>query len=458
MKTSATVLLLGAASLLVSCGGGGGPAPAPAPVTPLPPVAATDVLWQRFTPDVIPHGMDVPVLFEAGLTGPRPASVKMGVGSATLALADDGTLGDRQANDNIWTVQIQARQVLALDEAQYVQRPFVGFLEVAGSGDKFNVFAETWSPSVGQRTVHPVDQGGQETDYVVNYVATTAQMRAFDPAVWTRRFYQTHADDFDFINIVQVAGNRGNRYHRVIKNTVQGIGLEPIDNAAQFGSAGRLKGWNNFPIPFYFDLGSPTALHETAHQWLAFVKNTALRVGAHFAVGNISANVMGVSLPPTLQGGVLNASFTPLAEGWRVDAPAELQSSTFNTMELYLMGLVPAAEVGPFFVLKNQNLALTQGMVLNPSDITVVPVADVVAANGVRQPAAGAAQKDFRMATIIVSERQLDPISMSLYDHFARRGEAREVQAYSQGFARGRANPWYLATGGRSVLSTRIRQ
>jgi hypothetical protein len=239
---------------------------------------------------------------------------------------------------------------------------------------------------------------------------------------------------------------------------VQGIGLEQIDNAAQFGSAGRLKGWNHFPIPYYFDLGSPTALHETAHQWLAFVKNTPLRVGAHFAVGNISANVMGVSLAPTLQGGLLNASFTAVEQGWRVDAPTELQSSTFNMMELYLMGLVPAADVPAFFVLKNQGLALAPGLVLAPADVTMVSVADVVAGNGTRQPAAGAAQKDFRMATIIVSERQLDPIGMSLYDYFARRGEAREVLSYSQGFERGRAKPWYLATGGRSVLTTRIRQ
>jgi hypothetical protein len=45
---------------------------------------------------------------------------------------------------------------------------------------------------------------------------------------------------------------------------------------------------------------------------------------------------------------------------------------------------------------------------------------------------------------------------MSFYDFFARRIEGKQPVAYVDGLAGGTANPWFVATGGRSVMYSRI--
>jgi hypothetical protein len=118
---------------------------------------------------------------------------------------------------------------------------------------------------------------------------------------------------------------------------------------------------------------------------------------------------------------------------------------------------VPPAEVGTFFVLNNQSLSLTVGQTLQPSDITLVTVDAVITACGPRVPASTNAQKTFRCATVVLSEQLLDAYAMSFYDWFARRGEAKQRLSYASGFSTGTCNPYYLATGGRAVIFTKIK-
>jgi hypothetical protein len=125
-------------------------------------------------------------------------------------------------------------------------------------------------------------------------------------------------------------------------------------------------------------------------------------------------------------------------------------------MELYLMGLAAPAEVGTFFVLNDQNQNVSNGQTLTAAEITNVTLNDVVAVRGTRVPDSTTAQKHFRCATIVVSETLLDPYAMALYDFFARRCEAKQQVTFASGLATGTCNPWYLATGGRSVMFSKI--
>jgi hypothetical protein len=139
-----------------------------------------------------------------------------------------------------------------------------------------------------------------------------------------------------------------------------------------------------------------------------------------------------------------------------VGAVQPINQSTFNSMELYLMGLTAPAEVGTFFVLKNQSQNLTTGQVLDAGSITNVTVDDVIAAHGPRVPDSTQSQRAFRCATIVVSEQLLDLHAMALYDFFARRCEATQPLMFASGFATGTGNPWFQATGGRSVMFSKI--
>ena len=120
------------------------------------------------------------------------------------------------------------------------------------------------------------------------------------------------------------------------------------------------------------------------------------------------------------------------------------------------MGLAAPAEVPTYFVQNDQNLNVTVGQTLTAAEITLVTVNDVITAKGARVPNSANSQKLFRCATIVLSEQLLDQYALSLYDYFTRRAEARQAQPYAEGLAAGISNPFYVATGGRAVMVTKI--
>ena len=251
----------------------------------------------------------------------------------------------------------------------------------------------------------------------------------------------------------------GNRNHAGVKNTVQGIGIAATDNTVAFGSAGNLKGVTTYPIPTFYDAGEASFSHETGHQWINFLAGTPYAIGTpHWPAGNIAINVMGISIGGVNGiGGNYPYTFTANGSGGYVVGPGNnLNLSTFNTMELYLMGLASPAEVGTFFTLNNQNQSLTNGQTLLASEISPVTVAQIVAVRGSRVPDSTQSQKNFRTATIVLSEQLLDQRSMALYDYFTRRGESQQQLQYASGLVSGIGNPWFLATGGRSQMTTQI--
>jgi hypothetical protein len=125
-------------------------------------------------------------------------------------------------------------------------------------------------------------------------------------------------------------------------------------------------------------------------------------------------------------------------------------------MELYLMGLAAPSEVGSYFILNNQNQTVSVGQTLASTDITQVSLSQVTTPLGARSPDTSTSQKTFRCATIVISESLLDQYAMSFYDYFARRCEAKQQLTYADGLATGACNPWYLATGMRSIMFSKI--
>ena len=418
--------------------------------------AAPNVFRSWFTPTVVPANFAGPVRFEAEITE-NPASVLFNYNGANRSMYDDASNGDLVASDGIWTCLFTTAEIFARNSANRVFRPFIGTCTPAGGG-AFNTVAEVWTPEIGLVAITTnATTSSQETDYVVNYMATRAQLTNFNTAFWARHFYTTHGDKFDFLNFVHIAGVRGNRYHAGVKNSVLGISTITYSNNASFGSAGRLQGYTVFPISSFYDGASPAFSHETGHQWINFLSGTAYAGGSpHWPRGNIAINVMGFSIPGSGAGGTFSYTFTPSGANYVVGPSVAANHSTFNLMELYLAGLAASSEVPTYFVLNNQNLTITNGQFLTPAEFTLVNLSDVVAVRGPRVPDSANSQKTFRCATVILSEQLLDPYAMSLYDFFTRRIEARTLQAYADGLATGTSNPWWLATSRRSVMFSKI--
>jgi hypothetical protein len=423
---------------------------------PLASSAVPNVFRSWFTPTVVPTNFAGPVRFEAEISE-NPASVLFSYNGVNRSMYDDASNGDLIGGDGVWTCLFTTAEIVARNFANRVFRPFIGTCTPAGSS-AFNTIAEVWTPQIGLVPITTnLASSSQETDYVVNYAATRAQLTNFSATFWASRFYTTHADKFDFLNFVHIAGVRGNRYHAGVKNSVLGISTGTYSNNASFGSAGRLQGYTVFPIPSFYDGASPTFSHETGHQWINFLSGTAYAGGVpHWPKGNIAINVMGFSIPGSGAGGNFSFTFNPSGDNYVVGPDIATNHSTFNMMELYLAGLAAPSEVPTYFVLNNQNQTLSNGQVLTPAEFTLVNLSDVVAVRGPRVPDSTNSQKAFRCAAIILSEQLLDPYAMSFYDFFTRRIEARTPQAYADGLATGTSNPWSLATSRRSVMFSKM--
>jgi hypothetical protein len=122
-----------------------------------------------------------------------------------------------------------------------------------------------------------------------------------------------------------------------------------------------------------------------------------------------------------------------------------------------LMGLVSTSGVRPHIVFRDQSMQVQPNSIL-PGPVDTVRIADIVAANGARSPSAAVAQRDFRIATVVLSRgRLLTPDEMAFFDHMAARGASENVLQYTQGTSRGETKPFYLATGQRARLITRVR-
>lgn len=413
-----------------------------------------------FTPIVVPDSYTQPVRFEAQVTG-VPSTVAFEYNGADRAMVDDGTQGDVAAGDGIWTIQFSPNEIVGKLTPAWVYRPFIGYAKLDGQR-KQNVVAEIWTPAIGLVDLRPIDATSQQTDYVANYVANTPTTTSDYQALATRFYSSHHGDSFDFVNFVHVGSRMqlSNSTHIFVKNDVAGIGLGNFDSSSLWGSQGRLKGANVNRSSIVFDTAGMTFNHETGHQWINFINGSLLSSGIpHWPKGNVAANVMGFSIPPTGQGGTFPWTFTPNGLGGYVVTFTQLDPShsAFNSMELYLMGLVPPGIPDMFFVLNDQTTNLVHGQVLLASEITPVSPYDLIAADGPRVPDSSTSQKSFRVATILLSDALLDPYAMSLYDWFARRAEYTVPLRCSTGlFSDYPCLPFYVATGGRATMASKI--
>ena len=171
---------------------------------------------------------------------------------------------------------------------------------------------------------------------------------------------------------------------------------------------------------------------------------------AHWPISSLAISVMGWSVP-----GGEGLSF-PRAVTLQPNGDYLLQSGVasvrFSPMDLYLMGLGPAADVPPGFVFRNQDQQVCGGCVLH-GPVDAVTVQDVIAKFGPRLPAYPDAQHQFSAATLFVTRtKPLTDRELALLDYLAARGEGADPVKIGPPPAPS-ALPFAAATGGRGSLS-----
>ena len=257
----------------------------------------------------------------------------------------------------------------------------------------------------GARSTEPVAVGEQ-------FLASSS----LDLVAASRRFYQTHTDDFDqlvFWTETPVISDAF-AFETTINNAITGTGLDRIDFSSEFGSGGALQSVINMDrISKYRDAPSAKLFgeistlgvlaHETGHRWLARLRfldadrelsdQLLGRQLAHWSFFvDTDGSVMEGNEIEDLGGGAFRT----------VSAPEK-----YSRLDLYAMGLATEAEVPPWFYIDAPRASNSReappiaGVAINGTRRDVL-IQDVVDALGPRVPAAGDSPRLHRQAFVFV--------------------------------------------------------
>ncbi len=430
------------------------------------PAANERIIRYALTPSVVLSFGKEPILLEVTTEG-NPTEVRLTFGNTTQpeqSLNDRGIDGDKKAGDGVFSAVVAPRLEWMYPFLGHI-RAYAGTVKVAEVVGIVILSLSDAPPIIPRK----IDSTTQYSDYVFNIVvpSTARSLTEADWLKYSQLFYNYHADEFDFINYVLTPGFVGPVSHTIVANNVTAVGLPIVNNSAKFGSMGRLKGLIQFPIPDQFDGAGRPLVQAIGRQWIR-PNNPLLQVGVpNWPVSNLATGVMGIgeegkAFPVEFyesgNGNYgLNPIFNTLYGMAQVSPTPRVHSTVFNDWELYLMGLLPPDQVQTnAIVFNNQNITLSfpYGGQYPKSGFSTYLFADRVAEVGARVPVAAQSQKQFSMATIVLSERLLNATEMSYLNYMAKRAEGRETVQTREGFTPVAGRPFYVATHGRATLRT----
>lgn len=207
---------------------------------------------------------------------------------------------------------------------------------------------------------------------------------------------------------------------------------------------------NHKPLPYNYAVGHLG--HEIGHRWSAYVtakidgKTVSLGTWPHWSPGLETQVAYPYSLPveaSTLGGGVwqdnLDGTYTLLRGGFFVPATG------YSYLDLYLMGLISAAEVPDFFLLDD---FVPTGKDANGRSIfraqrTKVTIEDVIAGAGPRVPDVDHSQRAFNTGIVVMVEHGHAP--------------SRELIERANGIRHQWIQFWETATGQRASMTVNPR-
>jgi hypothetical protein len=402
------------------------------------PVIAQSIATVQLDPATVRPNRTAPVLLSVTTAGDVGALRLDTPGGAKLDLA---------LAAGKWTLSLDGAEIVRNYETADVGRKLVGTLRLFSGGrltTSYSIFINVLDDTMPRVALGSIDSNSRISPRILNLRMTT-DTSADSREVVTKQMYKTLGDDYDFINLVfELPNLPSNRFHSIVRNPTQGIGLGIIDQGVAFGSLSRLIGMNVFPIDTYFDMGEKAASHEIGHQWINYLPFALDVSGPHWPPSSMAHSLMGFSLAGSGAGGDFAWLLEPQGDGtwlFRADPPRD----EFSDLDLYLMGFIGPSQVG------------TQAIVTGgeacagcPATVRLLGVNEVIAATGARVPTAATAPKSFRIATVVITrDRLLTDDELTLMDYFAFRGEATTILQSNTGLAgRTTVRPFHLATRG----------
>jgi hypothetical protein len=280
-----------------------------------------------------------------------------------------------------------------------------------------------------------------------------ASKRDLDFIGLIQEFHATHPKVFDLVTIFTdrsyLQGTGAFAFFSAVKNKDRGIGRPVFDFSNFFGSD-KIEGFlmmdNLGKYPANLDqnfLGTNSTLdimgQEMGHRWMAFPRIAVPGLADDELLGRDSSHWSWFldSDASDMEGNDWqdngNGTFTALTATER-----------YSPLDRYLMGLIPPAQVPPFFVLRGpgpRNGAPEENVTISAQRFNVT-VNDIIAAEGPRVPSSATAKKKWRLAFIYFIEPGTTPDP-------AKVAKVNEIRKRWQSYFR-------QATGGKGKVVTTL--
>ncbi len=235
-----------------------------------------------------------------------------------------------------------------------------------------------------------------ENERVVNMVLETSEYTNWaygnqtyaDRANMTRRLYDHFEDSFDMILLVNnedVLLSPAYGTHYPVKNDISGLGKSFFDNTANYSSTGTLQSLIHLGVKN--GLSGGPSLHEMAHRWAhSITSSIPTAVKGHWGYSGVGGQLGGWQAETftNMGGGVYDADGPSGGTSWGSFANGG-NGIPYADLELYLMGLIPAAGV-------TNDIRIAQGFAWSNSslgqftatNILAVTIGDITTTEGAR--------------------------------------------------------------------------
>jgi hypothetical protein len=288
------------------------------------------------------------------------------------------------------------------------------------------------SPGRPDLEARPVDMSDPPDEALAGPVFESfSKFKRLDIPALTRAFYGAHGDVFDTLYIwTDFSFDNGPGFAHAfnVRNDIRGVGIPIFDRGRVFGSDSRLSSvitmgnvadnnqWPADPDEHVVGLNSAISIvcHEQGHRWLSYVRFDAEHDIKDDLLGRDNSHWSFLADTRTNPEG----SFSSLMEGnaWRDNGNGtfisiETAVNYFNSLDLYLMGLIPPDEVAEITYLTVDPALkpfLREGSPRNGFALSAqrktANVDQIIVREGPRSPDAASAPKEFRIAFILLTE------------------------------------------------------
>jgi len=285
----------------------------------------------------------------------------------------------------------------------------------------------------GGGEVSLVDLGGEPRELAGAIAERFLRGRTIDNPAVSRSFYRELTDSYDSLVVwtnFESDEDDAFAYSAAVSNDASGTGDGVYDFTEAWGSEGELETYvfmgdvRRYPRdPNGRVLGAasrPTSLgllaHEVGHRFLTSAEIVHPGVAVDVLLGRQNSH-WSFFLDT-------DASFLE-GNDIQEESPGRFRTvetvSRYSRLDLYLMGLAPAAEVAPFFVVTGASASVfgepldnestpREGVVITGTR-TDLTIDEIIVALGERRPRVGEAQSTFRHAWILLSRPNEPPTS-----------------------------------------------